>query len=33
MACGSGQVIADVVSGAPSAIEIGDLALSRYDTR
>jgi D-amino-acid dehydrogenase len=33
MACGSGQVIADVVSGAPSAIEIGDLAISRYDNR
>lgn len=30
MACGSGQVIADVVAGAPSAIEIADLALSRY---
>lgn len=30
MACGSGQVIADVVSGAPSAIETGDLAISRY---
>ena len=30
MACGSGQVIADVVSGARSPIEISDLAISRY---
>lgn len=30
MACGSGQVIADLVSGAPSAIETRDLAISRY---
>ena len=30
MACGSGQVIADVVSGAPSDIDIEDLAISRY---
>jgi D-amino-acid dehydrogenase len=33
MACGSGQVIADVVSGARSAIEIADLAISRYESK
>ena len=33
MACGSGQVIADIVSGAPSAIETGDLGISRYGSR
>ena len=30
MACGSGQVIADVISGAASAIDTRDLAISRY---
>ena len=30
MACGSGQVIADVISGAPCAIDTRDLAISRY---
>jgi D-amino-acid dehydrogenase len=30
MACGSGQVIADAVSGRPSAIRTDDLAVSRY---
>jgi D-amino-acid dehydrogenase len=33
MACGSGQVIADAVSGARSAIEISDLGISRYTNR
>lgn len=30
MACGSGRVLADMVSGAPPAIETADLALARY---
>lgn len=30
MACGSGHVIADIISGREPAIESGDLALSRY---
>lgn len=30
MACGSGRLIADIMSGAPSAIARDDLALSRY---
>ena len=30
MACGSGQVIADVVSGTKSAIDTRDLSISRY---
>ncbi len=30
MACGSAQVIADLISGTTPAIETGDLALSRY---
>ena len=30
MACGSGQVIANVISGAASAIDTRDLAISRY---
>lgn len=30
MACGSGHVIADIISGRKPAIESGDLALSRY---
>ena len=30
MACGSGQVIADAISGAASAIDTRDLAISRY---
>jgi D-amino-acid dehydrogenase len=30
MACGSGQVIADIVSGTPTAIDVGDLGLARY---
>lgn len=30
MACGSGQVIADVMTGARSPIETADLAISRY---
>lgn len=30
MACGSGHVIADIVGGRPPAIEVADLALSRY---
>ncbi|CAM5767736.1 D-amino acid dehydrogenase [Labrys miyagiensis] len=31
MACGSGQVIADIASGRKPDIEVGDLALSRYN--
>ncbi|HWJ71698.1 MAG TPA: D-amino acid dehydrogenase [Kaistia sp.] len=30
MACGSGQVLADLVSGKPAAIETSDLSLDRY---
>jgi D-amino-acid dehydrogenase len=30
MACGSGQVVADLVSGREPAIAVGDLSLSRY---
>jgi D-amino-acid dehydrogenase len=30
MACGSGQVLADLISGSKPAIETSDLALSRY---
>ena len=30
MACGSGRVIADIISGTEPAIEAGDLAISRY---
>jgi D-amino-acid dehydrogenase len=33
MACGSGQVLADLISGRPAAIDIADLALSRYGGR
>ena len=33
MACGSGQLIADLISGRPPEIEADDLALSRYRTR
>jgi D-amino-acid dehydrogenase len=31
MACGSGQVIADIISGRKPAIETADLAISRYN--
>lgn len=31
MACGSGQLIADVVSGNTTAIDASDLSISRYD--
>jgi len=31
MACGSGQVIADLISGIAPAIETGDLAIARYN--
>jgi D-amino-acid dehydrogenase len=30
MACGSAQVLTDVIGGAPSAIDSSDLAMSRY---
>jgi D-amino-acid dehydrogenase len=30
MACGSGQVLADIISGRKSAIEVEDLSLARY---
>jgi len=30
MACGSGQVIADIIGGRPPAIETADLGLARY---
>ena len=30
MACGSGRVLADIISGRRPAIEVGDLALTRY---
>jgi D-amino-acid dehydrogenase len=30
MSCGSGRVLADMVSGTRPAIETADLALSRY---
>lgn len=30
MACGSGQLLADIVSGQPPAIESGDLSIFRY---
>jgi D-amino-acid dehydrogenase len=30
MACGSAQVLTDIISGAPSAIKSSDLAISRY---
>ena len=32
MACGSGRVLADLVSGKTPEIETGDLALSRYES-
>ena len=33
MACGSGRVIADLVSGRPTDIEAADLSIARYDPR
>ena len=30
MACGSGRLLADLVSGRPPEIDAADLALSRY---
>jgi D-amino-acid dehydrogenase len=30
MACGSGQVIADIVSGHAPAIDASDLSIARY---
>jgi hypothetical protein len=30
MACGSAQVIGDLISGRTPAIEIGDLSIARY---
>ncbi|MBN8831742.1 MAG: D-amino acid dehydrogenase [Sphingomonadales bacterium] len=30
MACGSGQLIADIISARPTEIEVGDLDISRY---
>ena len=33
MACGSGQLIADLVSGCPTDIEAADLSIARYDPR
>jgi D-amino-acid dehydrogenase len=30
MACGSAQVIADIISSRPTEIEVGDLSISRY---
>jgi D-amino-acid dehydrogenase len=31
MACGSGRLLADLVSGTPTEIDSEDLALARYD--
>ena len=33
MACGSGQVLADIISGRATAIEVEDLSIARYRTR
>ena len=33
MACGSGRVLADIISGRKPDIEHADLAISRYDTQ
>lgn len=33
MACGSGRLIADLVSGRPTDIEAADLSIARYDPR
>jgi D-amino-acid dehydrogenase len=30
MACGSGQVLADIISGKKPAIEVEDLSIARY---
>ncbi|MFA5489044.1 MAG: D-amino acid dehydrogenase, partial [Candidimonas sp.] len=30
MACGSGQLLADIISGNPTAIRSDDLNISRY---
>jgi D-amino-acid dehydrogenase len=30
MACGSAQVIADIISARPTEIEVADLGISRY---
>ena len=30
MTCGSGHIVADIISGRRPAIEAGDLALNRY---
>jgi len=32
MACGSGQLIADIVSGKPTAIRSDDLSIHRYQS-
>jgi D-amino-acid dehydrogenase len=33
MACGSGRVLADMLSGRKPDIDAGELAMSRYDYR
>jgi D-amino-acid dehydrogenase len=33
MACGSGRVLADLLSGRKPEVDIGELAMSRYQHR